>query len=363
MKTCDLLDENLKLLLKDDVLLLTSGAEMTVVSSAVYNGGLKKAKFLLNMHVPEKYDQKLLHENPELIIIDKIKELKLSLEQSVGMVTAAETKNFSLMSKDAGNLRVNAIVTAGCSFAETAGEPIEASLIPLGTINTIVVIHGRPTESCLLQAFITATEAKTASLRELDVRSKYSGDLATGTITDSLIIASTDKGSNVSFGGPASKLGKLVGYCTKEAVKNALIKQSRLHLGRSIFKRFAERNIPINDFLTEISQASFLKINEEEIKLKLFEEIEKKPLFALILMMASNIDEDIKKGLIPKEFKDIGKLGKEFKENILKITCEQDHQPNLITKEKINFNVSPFLKNALVCLTEGIFYKNQLKRT
>jgi len=351
------LSKGIKLFLQDDALIVSSENDMITVSSAVYNGGFRQAKFLLNVHVPEDYNQFLLHKNPEHLVLKKISELNLPPEKSVGMITAADMKNFSMVTKCTDDLRVSAIATAGCSNSETAGEPIDAFLSP-GTINVMVIIHGQPTESCLLQAFTTAVEAKTAGLVDLDVRSKYSGDLATGTITDSLIVASTNIGSKVRFSGPASKLGKLVGYCTREAVKNSVIKQSSVYLNRPLLERFAERQLPIDDFLNEILGACSTGLEREKIKMGIFEEL-KKPFPALILMMAANMDDNVRKGLIPKEFRNLDELVMQFKENLLKIICNNKHNCNNIQVEKIDFEMHPFLKSTLVCITEAFLSQHK----
>lgn len=355
MENYELLGEDLKLLLEDGILALISKTELTTVSSAVYNGGFKKAKVILNVHVPEDYDQKAIHKNPENFILEASKNLSIEPQQSVGMITAADVKNFSMVTEKKEDLMVGAIVTAGCSFAETAGEKIEASVKTLGTINTIVVVHGNPTESCLMQAFITATEAKAAGLRELDVRSKYSGDSATGTITDSIVVASTNIGQKIRFGGPASKLGQMVGYCTREAVKAAVIKQGPLHPCRSILSRFDEKKLPIRELVDEILKESSLGINGKEAWLKIDEAIQSKPLFALALTMAANIDEEVKKGLIPKEFGDISTLIEEYKDNFLKLVSDgKSHNPSIST-EKMDPSLHPFLKSALLCIIEKLF--------
>jgi iron complex transport system ATP-binding protein len=91
----------------------------------------------------------------------------------------------------------------------------------------MVVIDGNPTESCMVSTVLTATEAKAAALWELGIKSRYSGDLATGTITDAIIVAKTNRGAPIIYGGPASKLGQLVGYCTRKAVKEAVMKANK----------------------------------------------------------------------------------------------------------------------------------------
>lgn len=345
---------SLKLLLKDDVLALISETEMVTVSSAVHNGGFGKAKAVLNVHVPDSCDQKLLHEHPEQIISKAAEKLGLNPQVSVGMITAADVNKFSMITTSKDNLAVSAIVTAGCSLAETAGENIEVSLTVPGTINMIVAIDGDPTESCLLQTFITATEAKTASLRTLDVRSTYTGDLATGTITDSLTIISTNKGPKIRYGGPASKLGRLVGYCAREAVKDAILKNGNMSPTRSIWKRFYERKMPIEELITEISKTNTTNMRLEEITSK----ISKEPLFALILMMAANIDEEVKMGLIPEEFGDINALSEKFAANLF-WTIHKEKRPYHSAKVNVmNPNLYTFSKSILSYIIEKALVEN-----
>lgn len=166
----------------------------------------------------------------------------------------------------------------------------------------IVVIDGNPTESCLISALLTATEAKTAALRALDIRSRHSGDSATGTITDSLVVAATNRGSAIEYGGPASKLGKLVGYCTRSAVKEAIMNQDEYLPYRSIFERLKERQLPIEKLASELSKIKSLNADENALSSYLITILKKDSLFGLVLMAAVKIDEDIEKGLIPPEF-------------------------------------------------------------
>jgi adenosylcobinamide amidohydrolase len=217
-----------KLFLKDNVLAVLFDTELSTVSSAIYNGGFKKVKAILNVQAPEEYSDRKLHDNPQKFIIVAAKKIGLS-ESFVGMVTAAAVDKFALVTKKDDNLSVSVTATAvdpegnTCSHAESAGETIKVEEMT-GTINIMVIIDGNPTESCMISSVLTATEAKTAALWELNIRSRYSGDIATGTITDAIIVAKTSRGAPIVYGGPASKLGQLVGYCTRKAVKEAVMK-------------------------------------------------------------------------------------------------------------------------------------------
>ena len=217
-----------KLVLKDNVLAVISDIDLTTVSSAIYNGGFKKAKAILNVQATNDLTDKQLHADPQKFIINSAKKLGIQ-NNFVGMVTAAAVDKFAWVSKKDGDLTVTVTATAvdtdgnTCSHAETAGETITVEEM-LGTINIMVIIDGNPTESCLVSTVLTATEAKTAAMLELDIRSRYSGNVATGTITDAIIVAKTNRGAPIIYGGPASKLGQLVGHCTRKAVKESIMK-------------------------------------------------------------------------------------------------------------------------------------------
>jgi iron complex transport system ATP-binding protein len=230
-KQIELLGDFGKLVLEDNVLAVLSDVDLSTVSSAIYNGGFKKVKAILNVQAPDECSDRQLHANPQKFVVDSAKKLGLS-EDFVGMITAAAVNKFALVTKKFGDLTVTVTATAvdpegnTCSHAESAGETIEVEEMT-GTINIMVVIDGNPTESCLVSTVLTATEAKTAALWELDIRSRYSGEVATGTITDAIIVAKTSRGAPIVYGGPASKLGQLVGFCTRKAVKEAVMKASK----------------------------------------------------------------------------------------------------------------------------------------
>ena len=217
-----------KLVLENNVLAVLSRKELSTVSSAIYNGGFKKVKAILNVQAPEEYSDKQLHANPQQFILNSAKKLKIK-DNFVGMITAAAVDKFALATKKEGDLTVAVTATAvdpegdTCSHAETAGETIKVEEMT-GTINIMVIIDGNPTEACLVSTVLTATEAKAAALWELDIRSRYSGDVATGTITDAIVAAKTGRGEPIVYGGPASKLGQLVGYCARKAVKEAVMR-------------------------------------------------------------------------------------------------------------------------------------------
>ena len=251
MEQVDLAD-NVKLIQKDNVLAVFCDSALKTVSSAIYNGGSNQVKAVLNVGVPEGYSDRSLHLDPLELITSSAAKVGLTKDY-LAMVTAAKVKNYSLVSKKTDSFSVHVAATAGCSHGESSGEEMDVSEI-VGTINIIVLIDGNPTESCMVAALITATEAKSAALRDFDVRSRYTGDSATGSITDSVTVASTCRGKSLSLGGPASKLGKLVGYCARHAVTEALLRQEPVWANRSVFDRLKERHLPVEKLSAEVSK-------------------------------------------------------------------------------------------------------------
>jgi adenosylcobinamide hydrolase len=361
MKKFELVGKGINLILGDNVLAVLSDVPLNTVSSAFHNGGgVKKTKVILNVEVLKSCSDQYLHDNPEPYITDSAR--KFGLEESfIGMVTAAAVQNFSLVSKRNGELAVSVIATAAdnegntCNFAESAGEPIDIQ-VHEGTINIIVVIDGNPTESCLVGTLITVTEAKMAALRELDVRSRASGDEATGTVTDAIVVAETNRGAPIVYGGPASELGQLVGYCTRKAVKEAVTKANEFMPSRSIKERLRERHLSIAKLASELSKVNDLKVDEQALAKILGSE----PLFSLLVLAAAKMDEDVKKGLLPSELSNVDAVSERFGGLVLEATKSASIPP----ASKVNYDsvdLPPFTKYVLVNLVSSVLSKEKLK--
>jgi len=195
------LADNVKLIVQDNVLAVFCDSALKTVSSAIYNGGYNQVKAVLNVGVPEGYSDLSLHLDPLELITSSAAKVGLTKDY-LAMVTAAKIKNYSLVTKKADGFSVSVATTAGCQHGESSGEKMDVQEIA-GTINLIVLIDGNPSESCMVATLITATEAKSAALRDFDVRSHYTGDSATGSVTDSVTVAATCKGKIWKRCGPA----------------------------------------------------------------------------------------------------------------------------------------------------------------
>jgi len=286
-----------------------SKAPLKILSSAVLNGGLRDANWIVSVHVPENGSKdEEVHRNPEQFLREEVSRMNISADEVVGLMTAASLQNVVVTNLRYYDMSLSALVTAGTSVSATAGDEItsnQRSFKPkkFGTINIILLVDGNLTQSCMVGAINTITEAKTVALRELDIRSRFSGDIASGTITDSVAVACTKRGKPIEYAGTISILGELIGKSVRESVKKAIYKQERLVPSRSLTKRLEERGISIEKMVTVFSQIHpEIKGNAE--KLRQFKEefqriISDQKLASLIIALL-RLDDDTKIGLIPE---------------------------------------------------------------
>ncbi len=325
------LAENVKLVVKENVLAVFCDSALKTVSSAVYNGGHKQVKAVLNVGVPEGYSDLSLHLDPLQLITSSAAKLGVTKDY-LSMVTAAKISNYSLVTKETSDFSISVIATAGCQHGESSGEQIDIPEI-FGTINIIVFIDANPTDSCMVAALITATEAKSAVLRDLDLRSRYTGDSATGSITDSVTVTSNGVGKQLILAGPASKVGKVIGSCTRQAVRQALLKQEPFWGTRSVLDRLKERHLTLEKLAAEVSKIEGLAVTIEELANILMS----KTSALASLLSAAKMDDDYKKNLLPSDFHNWGEIT-DYIDNIEKSKELQGYD---------SANLPPFLKATL----------------
>ncbi len=100
----------------------------------------------------------------------------------------------------------------------TAGLRNPNEELKIGTINIIVVVDADVKRSAMINAIITATEAKSMALFE-------EGYNFTGTNTDAVIVSKTcRKGRVYEYAGASSVLGRKIWNCVKKSVKESLSK-------------------------------------------------------------------------------------------------------------------------------------------
>jgi adenosylcobinamide hydrolase len=145
--------------------------------------------------------------------------------------TGVDMDNLAICEKSYEEFTVCCLATAGAKDnALRTGVDVAAYverdgkfMSTLGTINVILLTNATLTNGAMARAIITATEAKTAALQDLNVKSTYSQNQATGTGTDNVIVVSGNGlGKPLRITSGHTKMGELIGFSTKTAVAEAL---------------------------------------------------------------------------------------------------------------------------------------------
>lgn len=205
--------------IEDEFVLFQADFRLRVLSSAVHNAGLGWYESFMNRTVPQEYDITHAHEEFLQYIIDK----GFSPTNVVGMMTAIDTKKAVMKCYEASFGQVLIVVTAGVGNAIDVSQAFRRNNSEqVGTINTWVIVNGKLSDEAFVQAMMTATEAKTKAMQHKRIIDPVSKTVATSTPTDSLLIAATQQGEHMQYGGPITELGKVIGRGVYEATVKAI---------------------------------------------------------------------------------------------------------------------------------------------
>jgi adenosylcobinamide amidohydrolase len=195
--------------------------------------GYRKVKFVANNYLPLKLSE---------LTMTHYEDFETNFPSTFGvntkvismLSTGVNMDNLAFCEKSCEELNVCCFATAGAKenaqrsgvdvgdYFEREGKYVLAH----GTINVIILTNAVLSDGAMARAIITATEAKTAAMQDMNVKSSYTPqNQATGTGSDNMIIVSGEGSSmplRVTSGH--TKIGELIGFLTKSAVTEALKK-------------------------------------------------------------------------------------------------------------------------------------------
>ena len=234
--------------------LLVSFGKMRRVLST--REGFKEVKAVgNNYNPPPLWD--MVHERWNEYLSKVISDVGYKDEEVALLSTGADVDNLGKDEESFKDFKVVCLATAGVSsnamrLSEDIAKTYERNgkFFPVGTINIILLSNASFSDGALTRAIITITEAKTASLQDLDIRSSYTPlvNQATGTGTDNMIVVS-GTGPKINYVGGHSKMGELIAKSTAEAVKRAIHKQNGVSLSRPLEERLKERGITMDELV------------------------------------------------------------------------------------------------------------------
>ena len=213
----------------DEFIILKSPTPLRTMSSGVIGSGTGWHHTFVNRHVDRNYN--CSNHREEMAAFLRREGLEPS--ETVGMMTAVHARDVVYRFYEEYDFSLLVVVTAGVGNAVDVAKSYEHSYpVRPGTINSWVYVNGELTEEAFIQCIMTATEAKVKVLHDQEIRDANTGTIATGTSTDSIMIAATQKGKMLEFAGTITPLGKLIGKgiyeCTTEAIEKS--SQRRAHL-------------------------------------------------------------------------------------------------------------------------------------
>lgn len=204
----------------DNLVVFQAQTQLKTWSSAVINAGSGWYKNFVNRRVDASY----ACDNVQEEMLAYLGNIGFSESDTVGMMTAVKTTDAIIKEYTTPFGSIVIMVTAGVGNAVDVSRAHEVEMLPaIGTINTWIIVNGELSDEAFIQSVITATESKTKALAYEQVKDPRTGTIATGTSTDSVLIAATQKGTHIDYAGPITEIGKKIGLgvyeCTVEAIQ------------------------------------------------------------------------------------------------------------------------------------------------
>jgi len=218
-------------------------------------------------------------------------------QKSSFLFTGADMGNLSVQKKTHKDMTVYALVTAGVEANAVRMSTDPGRFYEPGTINVLIMANMRLTPRARTRAIISATEAKTAAMEDLDIRSCSTPQLwqATGTGTDEVLVVE-GSGTVLDNAGGHCKLGELIASAVYAGVKEAVYRQNGITSERSLLRRLQERRINLYDLLHQCAcLESQANLNEFLAEL---DAVLLQPCYASFMEAAFAISDAYERGLL-----------------------------------------------------------------
>lgn len=222
------------------------------------------------------------------------KNLGYKDDEFTTLMTGADMDNLSISKKSYKDIEVTALVTAGVRGNALRASKDGGSYYGYGTINIIILTNHRLTQNAMLRAIITATEAKTAALLDMDIRSTYKpmDFRATGTGTDNILVIRGD-GPTEKYTGGHTKTGELISKAVYDGVTEAIYKQNGIITRRSIRQRLGERDLKPDEIIGKFSSLKDTNTIASEL-----DNLLAMPFYSSFIETAFTVSDEYEKGLI-----------------------------------------------------------------
>jgi adenosylcobinamide amidohydrolase len=180
---------------------------MMCIASAPHGGGMGLREWACNAEVARDFP----YTDLDAHVLD-IARAHGCRGDGVGMLTAARVADASHACEDGVDVCATVGVTLTTWAADADGR---ATSWQAGTVNVFVRLPVLLSPAALVNAVMTATEAKTQALFDASVP-------GTGTASDAVCIVCPAHGRAEEFGGPRSRVGAPLARAVHRAIRNGL---------------------------------------------------------------------------------------------------------------------------------------------
>ena len=142
-------------------------------------------------------------------------------EPYVGVLTAGSVQGYLQVSEGTPKWKMIVLLFADVSTRCSAGKSTPHEGNDKGGIDIIILTDASLSMGAMVNAMMTATEAKVRTLVEHEITT-CEGYVATSAPSDSVVIACLSKGERIRQAGPTTQLGYLAGKLVHEALSSAL---------------------------------------------------------------------------------------------------------------------------------------------
>lgn len=213
--------------LHEPALLMYSNRQWQAISNAVHNGGQSAIQAAVNYRVSLDFSSDSPQDDLLRLLYD-VTSAKDGLDHkcTAGFMTAAKLTHATVGELSQQDFSMFVLATAGTSNAVRAGS--RRQTYPgyhAGTINIFIWLDARMSQAAIVNAIITATEAKSAALADLAVVEQANGLIATGTSTDAIFVAVSQHSAfpvEHQYAGAATELGCKLGELVYAVVHQAV---------------------------------------------------------------------------------------------------------------------------------------------
>ncbi len=198
-------------------LVVRLGGPHAVLSWAIVNGGRRTASEVVWCEVRDEELRPPV--DPVRLLRERLADA--CLPEAVGLLTSRALGQHVVVERESNGGRARCVATVGLGNALRAGDP-PGPAGRIGTINLLCQLSVPLSDLALLEALSIATEARTAAVLEAGIASRRSGEPATGTGTDCIVIAAPERPGGARHAGKHTVAGHLVGASAYEAVRRGV---------------------------------------------------------------------------------------------------------------------------------------------